>query len=542
MNSRKAGVIGVLVFLSGILFLVVIAVLSSWLAYRSVLSGDEELIKRNVQLSYPLVSRISALARNRIEVINCWQTGLQLLSSVPQVQESARTLGESYQTTGRFELQSVETAVASAADQVRSLRECVNKSSFLRAIVSVEKRDTLLQRLYTIQVALNAIQPLFTDNQTWVVMFQNTTELRPTGGFTGSYGLIEVRDNVMQTLTIEDIYDADGQVVRFRDAPPGVDEYTSGKNGLRLPDANWWPDFPTSAQAQLDFLADAGKKNLRGLAAVNLTLLQRILGLTGPLDLPDYQTTLTAENAPLLLRSHAEDFFPGSSEKKQLLAYTLQQLQYRLASLNTEQKKELLAILLDAVETKDIQLFSTLPEQQAAFEQLGIAGRLDSTKTPILALVEANVGINKSNQFVTRSLAVEQVDTTLTAILHLKNIADLRDPNLSASQSGYVNFQRIVTSPEFNVSSLKTDTNDAPKIISNTWSTDAGQQFNEKGLLLSILPGQTQTITIELERSDPTQPFLLWHQPGTGETPLTVSDGTGQTRTDIFDRDLLIAQ
>lgn len=538
MRWQKILLYSLAIVVSVFLFTVAIAIGSTGLSINALRRGDFQTADRFASVALPLVQGASSLTRDRSQTLVCWQTGLELVRLPPIVLALLQNGSDDYASSGRIDLAGVQALVSTLSEKLQILPSCL-ELGIVKRFVPPEERATLLRQLTLAQTIVRLLNSVFTTTQKWVVMFQNITELRPTGGFTGSYALVELRNRTLQLLGIEDIYDADGQVARFRDAPPGIREYTSGNNGLRLPDANWWPDFPTSAQTQLDFLANAGRENLTGLVSVNLTLLQDILRITGPLALPDYNTTLTVENAPSLLRSHAEEFFPGSREKKQLLSYVLQQLLYRVATLTGTEKQALGGVLMQAASTGEIQAFSTLPEQQTALRELSASGALDTTSNAVLALVEANVGINKANQFVTRSLSLHQDDNLLSVTLNLKNTAPTNTTSLPASQSGYTNYQRVVTSPELTNADIKVD-GVSPRTTESSWTTSMGKPLTDTGFLVTLLPGQEKVITITLKRPDRTLPLLLWHQPGTGVTPLTHVDNEGKTLSTSFDRNTLL--
>lgn len=528
--------LAVVVSLAALIFAT--ALLASGLSLNALLRGDTTAAGRLANIARPIIDGSVSLTGRRNQTLVCWQTGLELAAFPPVVLETLQTVSESYATSGTIDLQSLQTLTTQLNEKLSVVPSCLDLW-IVRQLMTAKERATLLQKVERAQTALNLLDSLLTRTQRWVVMFQNITELRPTGGFTGSYALIELRNRTLQLLGVEDIYDADGQVGRFRDAPAGIREYTSGNNGLRLPDSNWWPDFPTSAQTQLDFLADAGRENLTGLASVNLSLLQDVLAITGPLALPDYDTTLTVENAPLLLRSHAEDFFPGSREKKQLLSYVLQQLLYRVATLTGSEKQALANLMLAATATGELQAFSTLPEQQAALRELATSGALDEQAYPVLALVEANVGINKANQYIQRALSLHQDDDQLVVTLNLKNTADAFDAALPASESGYVNYQRVVNSPELSLETITVDgTRQSPSTTS--WTSTSGSEYSDSGVLVTVPAGQEKSIIFTLNRPDRSEPLLLWHQPGTGSTPLTAVDSTGKTSTTLFDSSTLL--
>src|SRR5258706_15817855 len=50
------------------------------------------------------------------------------------------------------------------------------------------------------------------NKKTYLLLFQNNAELRPGGGFIGSYGLAVINKGKLQQLTIHNTYDADGQL------------------------------------------------------------------------------------------------------------------------------------------------------------------------------------------------------------------------------------------------------------------------------------------------------------------------------------------
>lgn len=540
MSWQKKLIVIAAILISISVLLMAVASSMTGFSVRALTSGNIAAAARYAGVARPIVSGASVLTRQRSPTLICWQSGLEVIERIPTALERIQTSSTSYAQTGRIELGPVLELLGVTSQKLTVVSGCLDDSIVLRHLISPERRAQFQSGIDRTQTLIRVLERLFGTAQTWVAMFQNVTELRPTGGFTGSYGLFELRNRSLQLLGIEDIYDADGQVRRFRDAPVGIREYTSGNNGLRLPDANWWPDFPTSAQTQLDFLADAGKKNLTGLAAVNLTLLQNILTVTGPIALPDYNTTLTVENAPTLLRSHADDFFPGSTEKKQLLLYVFQQLQYQFTTLTDAQKKEMLLILLEGVENKDIQVFSVDPQQQLDLQRLGVTGEFSDLELPTIGLVEANVGINKANHYIERALTVSQEDDELALTLVLKNTAPTGSSAPPASESGYVNYQRIVTTPELKLDMITTSAGKKPVLNRNTWLTRSGNTLEETGFLTTVLPGESQSIRFTLQRPDRTTPLQLWHQPGIGAVPLTYVDQLGATRSVLFAADTVI--
>src|SRR5260221_856707 len=79
----------------------------------------------------------------------------------------------------------------------------------------------------------------------YLVMFQNGSELRPTGGFPGTYGVVSFKDGKLETMMVDDVYNLDGQM-KENIVPPLQMQHITPTWGMR--DANWYVDFPTSAK------------------------------------------------------------------------------------------------------------------------------------------------------------------------------------------------------------------------------------------------------------------------------------------------------
>src|SRR6185503_15609297 len=112
-----------------------------------------------------------------------------------------------------------------------------------------------------------------------LMLFQNYDEIRGTGGFIGTYGVVKVENGKIQSLKIDSIYDLDGSNYS-RIAAPGPFQPEIPKWGMR--DANWFADFPTSAKKILQ-MYEHGVETADGVIAFTPQLFENILNLTGPI-------------------------------------------------------------------------------------------------------------------------------------------------------------------------------------------------------------------------------------------------------------------
>ncbi|MEK7203593.1 MAG: DUF4012 domain-containing protein, partial [Patescibacteria group bacterium] len=121
--------------------------------------------------------------------------------------------------------------------------------------------------------------------QRYVFLFQNSSELRPTGGFPGSYALVEFDKGVMTKFLVDDIYNPDGQM-KEKIIPPRPLQRATPNWGMR--DANWFIDFRTSAKKVAEFYYKDTRILVDGVIAINVGLIPEILKITGPIEMPEF--------------------------------------------------------------------------------------------------------------------------------------------------------------------------------------------------------------------------------------------------------------
>ena len=250
--------------------------------------------------------------------------------------------------------------------------------------------------------------------KTYLVLFQNSAELRPTGGFIGSYGLLSFEKGKLLDFSVEDIYAADGQLKGFVEPPAPIKEFL-GQNTWFFRDSNWDPDFLVSAERAEWFLGKTTDRKVDGVIAVNLPAVKFLLEALGPLILPDYNEEVTAANLFDRAEYRSEiDFFPGSTQKRDFLGSLAREIFTKAQNASASDLIKLAQATEAALSQKQILVNLHDQDSQKLLLQQNWAGGLFSPNLavidgrPILAdynfLVEANLGINKSNYFLTRQI------------------------------------------------------------------------------------------------------------------------------------------
>lgn len=237
----------------------------------------------------------------------------------------------------------------------------------------------------------------------YLLLFQNSTELRATGGFIGSFGILTINKGRLVDLAINDIYNPDGLIKTKLPAPAFLQQYLSvGNLGMR--DANYSPDFETSAKRIAFLYKDATGEEVDGIVAINLSVMEDFLKAVGPLYLSDYKETITADNLFEKAQIQAEvDFKPGSTKKKDFLSSLAGRL-FEIVKIKKDSDwSQLIFSLAERLEQKDIFFYLSDPATQKALESSDWLGRMKETDGDYLWLIDSNVSANKANLWVKRS-------------------------------------------------------------------------------------------------------------------------------------------
>lgn len=264
--------------------------------------------------------------------------------------------------------------------------------------------------------------------KTYLVLLQNNLELRPSGGFIGSYGKLTFENGKISKIVVDDIYNLDGGLTEVLEPPTEI-RNDLGQERLFLRDSNYEPDFPTSARisqsiykrsisAKLTTSAvkkEANGENVNGVFALNLSGSGKLLDAVGGLDLPEYGEHVDGSNLFERAISRAEvDFFPGSQAKKNYLTSLQNQLFNKIFYLSNQNWPSIIQAVISSLEQKQLLIYLSDPElfsYLASENWSGVMPRgvadMEGVTNDFLAVVESNMGANKVNFYLDRSFKLE---------------------------------------------------------------------------------------------------------------------------------------
>jgi len=369
------------------------------------------------------------------------QAGYALTTALDPVQDLLRG-EESSQVTANTPLadytQDLMIALTLARPQIQSARTELEKAAAALEGVNPqnlgmdpaevtgarERINGLISILEQTYYLSEVLPELIGDNGTrsYLLLFQNTAERRPTGGFIGSFGIMEMYQGRLENFYTENVYGPDGQleVQGIYNRPPRpVERYLSPNWGMR--DANWSPDFPTSARQVANLYQQASGKSVDGVLAITPELLQEVIRVTGPVYMPSWDEIVTADNAINLIQYKVSMEQIDAPDPKLFLIDLSQILFDRLLSLRPEQWTRILEIFHSGLEQKMILIEPFHPKSAEYMGILDWNGRVKPTEDDYLMVINANLASGKTNPFVeeryklvTNILPDGSVENTLT--------------------------------------------------------------------------------------------------------------------------------
>ncbi|MFA5754603.1 MAG: DUF4012 domain-containing protein, partial [Patescibacteria group bacterium] len=277
----------------------------------------------------------------------------------------------------------------------------------------------------------------YPETSRYLIILQNNDELRPTGGFIGVYAILETKNGEVLSLKTDDSYHLDMPASLSdqwtKEPPAPIKKYLKVQKWY-FRDANWSPDWPTSArQIEEIYRGELRATNqpdpaLTGVMAINPELVSDLLRLVGPITVRG--ETYTSDNLQPLLQYNVEVAYKeqdiSSWDRKDIINELMTELKQRLFDLPSQKWTELLSIIDTNISERNLQLFLNNSNWQSLAQSLRVGGEIKKTTGDYLMVVDSNFGAFKSDVVVKKNIdyAVEQKKEKLTATVKLNSRHD----------------------------------------------------------------------------------------------------------------------
>ena len=419
---------------------------------RDFISAEEELPAFNVALTrlsegvdhlrslreWPVVGRDIRTLEHLMEIAETLTAGVdqtvRAASGFEQVLESVGLLergidgsivsGRPFAALSPSEKEEILSRFASLLPELRQAREKVKLAASLWTDLPAEARQSsmmapiasygarlpeLTQRADQLISFLELLLPLVghpSENR-YLVVLQNSDELRATGGFLGTIGYVRVKSADTKEMRFDDVYAIDNPVSGvWKDVPPAPLAKHLGVPAWFLRDRNWSPDFPTSAEDMMKtYLAERALKAtgttdyLDGVIAFTPEFFEDLLRFTGPVTAEG--KTFTAENFFDQLQYDTEQGFLNQGipveQRKDIVLKLGDELFKKLMQQSTDRLPVLLDLLTDNLAKKNAMFYLRDPRTRSLLDARGWTGRAAGTPSDYLWVIDSNLAALKTD-------------------------------------------------------------------------------------------------------------------------------------------------
>lgn len=377
---------------------------------------------------------------------------------------------------------------------------------------------------YFINYSDLALQILGQDTlKRYLLLFQNNNELRPTGGFIGSYALLDLNKGNIKKISIP----GGGPY----DLKAGLKVNIAAPRPLRIlnqrwefQDANWFADLPTSADKLMWFYEKSGGPTVDGLIFINVSFVEKLLKITGPIDMPEYGKTISSDNFINEIQQNVEfEYDKTANRPKQIIADLAPKLIDKLLHSDKNALINILDLIFNSLNEKDIQLYFSNYSLEKFVLKNNWGGQIQKTDGDYLNIISTNIAGEKTDakisQEVDLKVNIGKDGTIINTLTLTKTHSGKKDealygvPNVDYLRIYTPKGSEFVSADGFDQMESELFENIDPKIykadeelvsISDTKRVEPTTQTEiyyegDKSVFanwLKIEPGQTKTVTL----------------------------------------------
>jgi hypothetical protein len=503
-----------------------------WLPFTRGKINDGERLLTAGELIAKTLSQASATANN-------------FLALLPDKNKTAvAALGDKEKTALIKLIADSQDDLAGAKDNLEQARLALSQISNRELLMSrgvdldeLSKELLLAQAQIDKASALAKILPAlggYPKPANYLFVLQNSDELRPTGGFIGTYGLATAVNGSITRLDTHDVYHLDMPVInRWRVEPPAPLKKYLNMDNWYLRDANWSPDWPTTAQKIAWFYQEENKLQAKPDPLANFDY---IIGLTPKaiIDLMELTGPLTArgqiynqDNFMALLQETTGLTYKqqgiSSWDRKAIIGELSRQLQLKILAGVNNHWSRLLDIVSNNLEAKNILVYTTNPDIYAMLKDKGWLGELKATDGDFLMAVDANLAAFKTDAVVNKSMSYT-VQETSDGLIAKAQINYANRGNFSWKTTRYRTFTRLYVPKGSELIRVAGHSGSSDEVV-------VGEELGHTyfGAFIEIDPGKIGGLSFEYKL-----PYNLLTQAKAGHYSLLVAKQPGNRANELF--------
>lgn len=268
--------------------------------------------------------------------------------------------------------------------------------------------------------------------KTYLLLFQNDKELRPTGGFMTAYAFLKLDKGHISTTASDDIYRLDERLLSTCKSkicpltpPAPIVRYLPEANGKTrtawsMRDSNISPDLPISAKEfERMYLLLGEGITFDGIITIDTQVVEELIAITGPIDV--HGTTYSAAmdkrcNCPNViyeLEHYAEVAAKGEQDRKAVLGTLMQQVLARSLGAGVDKMPDFVTTGVRLANDKHVMFYMHDGKTQEALRRLNWIGEIKNAEGDYLHINDSNFAGGKSNLYVEEKVTLDiKVDSS----------------------------------------------------------------------------------------------------------------------------------
>ena len=342
----------------------------------------------------------------------------------------------------------------------------------------------------------------FDTPKTYLLLFLNNTELRPGGGFIGSYAVVQFDRGRPSILVVEGTELLDKRTPdTWRPVPPLPITKELGVDRWYFRDSNWSPDFRVSSEQALLFYEKEGglfASDIDGVIGVTPTVLERFMSLVGPLTVDGI--SFTADTFIETLEYEVEFGYAARgldvTERKDIISHVFHALLKKTEKKLLTNMSSYFPLIVGLLQEKHIALFFQDESLQNVFHTQGWTGEITPADTDYLLWVDANLAALKTDHAIKRNLqyTVRPIDQRYEATA---TMTYMHTGQFDWRTTRYRTYGRVFVPEGSTVRSIKLFDGKKETILSPDM-IDTGVEYGRTwfGFFYVIEPQQTGTVTV----------------------------------------------
>lgn len=314
-----------------------------------------------------------------------------------------------------------QETVAQATSAVERAQAAWNQVDVERLSPGIAEKLTLLEEgLPLLHAGLVLMQEApellgFDGPRNYLILAQNEDELRPTGGFISGAGQLTMNRGEIAAISFLDTRYVDDYQHKSYPAPPEPLYTYMGSEIWLFRDANWSPDFPTSARQARYFYEYGQEVDIDGVIAVDQRALELLIAGLGEISVSADAEPVSAKNLRAFMRAAWNPEGAGATTEwifghKAFIGLLAEAIRQHIE--NNPQEIDWVQIAKSAHKAI-VERHLLVWMDNAAFvnelARLGWDGALRRSTGDYWAVVDANLGFNKVNPLIEQTLAYRVV-------------------------------------------------------------------------------------------------------------------------------------